>query len=264
MKGIEKDLLKKNIILENRYIALNYGRDAQRFYTKSESSELLYWWEESSLLQGIPKSVLEHIYQGEDVIISVCSSKIEKIQKVFEKETYIIVIELTADETTLKMKFSSNPDDSEIYLKERYKNYLDIGKNMELKIPKLVRVYHNGSIENGKKNLKNDLLMIREEFYDSNGKFEIKKPYQSTRRISTNHENYCFMNPLKCCEYDRRTEICNICHLTKKEKEKVKLNLKNLENEKIRKNKKNCECEKKVNVVEWTEFLKREDSMILQ
>eukprot|EP01080_Neovahlkampfia_damariscottae_P005890 gene5890-9718_t len=234
LQGIQKDLLKNNFIIENRYIALNYGRDAQKFFTKTETSELLFWWEECSLLQGIPKSVLENIYKGKDVIISISSSQIEKISTIFERETSVIVVEIVSDETTLKIRYSSTAEETEQYLKQVYQNYMKLSQNIESSVSKHVRVYHNGLLENGKKNLKKELLTIRQELIDSKGRFIIDKPYIPYKRISTFHENYCFMNPLKCCNYDQRTEICILCHLTKKEKEKVKINLRQMERIKSR------------------------------
>jgi guanylate kinase len=93
------------------------------------------------LFHGYPKSLIENINKVIDVIVTVNSSNIRKIQKKFEKET-MVVVEITCDESTLKMRLFNNAEDSELYLQTRMKQYMEYSRSIELTVPRLIRVYH--------------------------------------------------------------------------------------------------------------------------
>jgi ribose 1,5-bisphosphokinase PhnN len=259
LSGIEKDLNKKNFVVEKRFISLNYGKDAQNFFSKTENGEIIYWWEEKSLLHGFPKSLIENINKGIDVVVTVNSSSIRKIQKKFEKETMVVVVEITGDETTLKMMFSSTSDDSELYLQTRMKQYMEYSRSIELTVPRLIRVYYNGSIEKGKKELSEDILSTRQEMLLFNERIPFSKKSLILQKKSTNHKNYCFMNHSMCCKYNEN-EVCKTCHLSIEEKKKIKLST----NVSIDSNECNCYERKPIKLMEWNEFIKCDDEMVLQ
>jgi ribose 1,5-bisphosphokinase PhnN len=260
LNGIEKDLKKKNFIVENRFISLNYGKDAQNFFTKTENGEIIYWWEEKSLFHGFPKTLIENINKGIDVIITVNSSSIRKIQKKFEKETMVVVVEITCDESTLKMLLSNNAEDSELYLQTRMKQYMEYSRSIELTVPRLIRVYHNGSIEKGKKELREDILSTRQEMLLFNERIPFSKKSLLLQKKSTNHKNYCFMDYSTCCHYNEN-EVCKTCHLSFEEKQKVKLSTN------VSMDPKECNCSEKkpsTHLMEWKDFIKCDDEIVFQ
>ena len=87
IKGIEKDMKRNNFVFEDFYTSLNYGKDAQEFYTKTENREIIFWFEENSLLKGVKKSILENIEKGKDVILTGDCSNMSEIQEFLYQET---------------------------------------------------------------------------------------------------------------------------------------------------------------------------------
>ena len=87
---------------------------------------------------------------------------------------------------------------------------------------KFTSIFKAESIELEKEGLIDDIFTKRDDIISSIGRTKMIEKSKLYEKLPTRHQDYCFMNPtFSCCKYNT-TELCVQCHLTKKEKEKVK------------------------------------------
>eukprot|EP01080_Neovahlkampfia_damariscottae_P009963 gene9963-2282_t len=208
LKGIQKDLMHYNFIFEELFLSLNYGIEAQQFYTKTEKREILFWFEDNSLLKGIKKSILENIESGKDVILNVNSDSVNEIQEYFSQETIVFVVELKSNDTIQILKTKSNWKDTETLLNGKKNEYEAFKKKTDA-LSKSNSKLKKETLKEEKEKLIDDILTRRDDVITSIGRTKNIEKSILFDKITTIHSNYCFKNPkMKCCEYNT-TELCN-------------------------------------------------------